>query len=148
MRSSICVPTGHDIKEKSMHCRYYHRGNNNNTQCTLRVGVCLVILCGHIPLVLLAQPRDPCRLLGLLHPASHGSDSSRDCRRVIRRISPNEFDRHDPSVPRGLGALDDRILSLCLSLPLLWELHPGLHRALQCLSPPWSRCKEVCHPVS
>ena len=31
--------------------------------------------CG-IPLVLLAQPRDPCRLLGLLHPASHGSDSS------------------------------------------------------------------------
>ena len=31
--------------------------------------------CG-IPLVLLPQPRDPCRLLGLLHPASHGSDSS------------------------------------------------------------------------
>ena len=26
-------------------------------------------------------------------------------------------------------ALDDRILSLCLSLPLLWELHLGLHRA-------------------
>ena len=31
--------------------------------------------CG-IPLVLLAQSCDPCRLLGLLHPASHGSDSS------------------------------------------------------------------------
>ena len=29
-----------------------------------------------IPLVLLAQSCDPCRLLGLLHPASHGSDSS------------------------------------------------------------------------
>ena len=61
--------------------------------------------------------------LGLLHPVSHGSDSSWDCRRVIRRISPSEFDRHDPSVLRGLGALDDRILSLCLGLPLLWELH-------------------------
>ena len=58
-------------------------------------------------------------------------------------LSPNEFDRHDPSVPRGLGALDDRILSLCLGLLLLWELHPGLHRASQCLSPPCSRCKEV-----
>ena len=31
--------------------------------------------CG-IPLVLLAQSCDPCRLLGLLRPASHGSDSS------------------------------------------------------------------------
>ena len=31
--------------------------------------------CG-IPLVLLTQSCDPCRLLGLLHPASHGSDSS------------------------------------------------------------------------
>ena len=31
--------------------------------------------CG-IPLVLLAQSCDPCRPLGLLHPASHGSDSS------------------------------------------------------------------------
>ena len=37
--------------------------------------------------------------------------------------------------------------SLCLALLLLCELHPGLHRALQCLSPPCSRCKEVCHPV-
>ena len=53
--------------------------------------------CG-IPLVMLAQPRDPCRLLGLLHPASHGSDSSRDCRRVIHRTSPIEFDRHDLTV--------------------------------------------------
>ena len=31
--------------------------------------------CGK-PLVLLAQSCDPCRLLGLLHSASHGSDSS------------------------------------------------------------------------
>ena len=31
--------------------------------------------CG-IPFVMLAQSCDPCRLLGLLHPASHGSDSS------------------------------------------------------------------------
>ena len=54
--------------------------------------------CG-IPLVMLPQPCDPCRLLGLLHPASHGSDSSWDCRRVIHRTSPNEFDRHDLTAP-------------------------------------------------
>ena len=53
--------------------------------------------CG-IPLVVLAQSCDPCRLLGLLHPASHGSDSSLDCRRVIHRTSPHEFDRHDLTV--------------------------------------------------
>ena len=87
---------------------------------------------------------DPCRhsdCSTLFHTAQI------DCRRVMRKISPNEFDRHDPSAPHGLGALDDRILSLCLSLPLLWELHPGLYRALQCLSLSCSRCKEVCHPV-
>ena len=35
------------------------------------------------------DPVDPCRLLGL------------DCRRVIHKTLPNEFDRYDPSVLRG-----------------------------------------------
>ena len=51
-------------------------------------------------------PVDPCRLLGLLRPASHGSDSSWDCRRVIHKTLPNEFDRPDPSVLRGMDGQD------------------------------------------
>ena len=32
---------------------------------------------------------------------------------MIRRISPNEFDKHDPSVPRGLGALCVSVFRCC-----------------------------------
>ena len=39
---------------------------------------------------------DSCHQIGLCHPALHGPDSSWDCRRVLHRIPPNEFDWHDP----------------------------------------------------
>ena len=52
-----------------------------------------------IPLVLLAQSCDPCRPLGLLHPASlHTALIPAECRGVIPKTSPNEFDRHDLTV--------------------------------------------------
>ena len=53
---------------------------------------------------------DSCRLLGLCQPALHGRDSSWDCRRVLHRISPNEFDRHGPS---DLGLHSSRCAQLC-----------------------------------
>ena len=49
---------------------------------------------------------DPSRRLWLLRPASQRSDSSEDCRRVIHKTLPNDFDRHDPSVLRGLDGED------------------------------------------
>ena len=53
---------------------------------------------------------DSCRLLGLCHPALHGPDSSWDCRRVLHRIPPNEFDRHGPS---DLGMHSSRCTRPC-----------------------------------
>ena len=44
---------------------------------------------------------DSCPPLGLCRPPLHGPDSGWDCRRVLHKTPPKEFDRHDPS-DRGL----------------------------------------------
>ena len=51
------------------------------------------------PSTISVQPSlaNPHCLHGLLRTASHGSDSSWDCRRVIHKTLPNDFDRHDLS---------------------------------------------------
>ena len=47
------------------------------------------------------RPRGLMPSTRIVSPASHGPDSSWDCRRMLHQISPNEFDRRCPT-SRGL----------------------------------------------